>query len=131
MGKQEWNVDESSIVLCTWSYLSWGRLGAWLLYHQCHFVSTKIWKNIKCSHLSLSQVTEQLRWKSLTFFPPSWAARTVLGELTDHEASRTQTRPTHNVAHATNAVCDGQFSGIPIKSSPSDIEVFFWEIKQI
>jgi hypothetical protein len=40
MGKQECNVDEPSIVLYTWSYLLLGRLGAWLVYHQCHFVST-------------------------------------------------------------------------------------------
>lgn len=40
MGKQEWNVDEPNIVLYTWSYLLWGRLGAWLVYHQCNFVST-------------------------------------------------------------------------------------------
>jgi len=40
MDKQEWNVDKPSIVLYTWSYLLWGRLGAWLVYHQYHFVST-------------------------------------------------------------------------------------------
>jgi hypothetical protein len=126
VGKQEY-VDEPSIILYTWSYLLWGRLGAWLVYHQCHFVSTfflcgKILSAvISACHKSLSNSGGSV----VTFFPPSWAARTVLGELTNYEASRLQTRPTHNVAHATNAMCNGLFSGISIKSSLSDTEVFF------
>lgn len=56
MDKQEWNVDEPSILLYSWSYLLWGRMGAWLVYHQCHSISTSFLcgKNIKCSHLRAS-----------------------------------------------------------------------------
>ena len=126
----EW-VNKNGMLMSQASYCMPGHTCYWVGWEHGWCIISAIlfphplWKNIKRSHLCLSQDPEQLRWKSLTFFPPSWAARTVLEELTNHEASRPQTRPTHNVTHATNAMCNGQFSGISIKSSPSDIEVFF------
>lgn len=78
MGKQEWNVDEPSIVLYTWSYLLWGRLGAWSSVPFCYHI-LPLWKNIKCSHLSLSQVTEQLRWKSPDILPTQLGCQDYAG----------------------------------------------------